>query len=137
MVHDRELGEEWSTRPAPFYQAAFRYSRQWKDKVGFKINMSYRRAEDFHASSHEDVNDANLVLSLPRGPNNPGHDLLNWYGDEATNSSWISPSGQHFHPLLGNTSVSKTGYFEEDLMDYDVENYKADAALHYRPFGRL
>ena len=35
----------------------------------------------------------------------------------------------------GIGTVSRTGYNERDLMDYDAESVKLDIALHYRPFA--
>ena len=37
--------------------------------------------------------------------------------------------------LLPNSSVSRTGYMEPALTDYNAESVKLDAALHYRPFA--
>jgi iron complex outermembrane receptor protein len=37
--------------------------------------------------------------------------------------------------LLPSESVSRTGYHERDLTDYNAESVKFDAALHYRPWG--
>ncbi|MEL6304554.1 MAG: TonB-dependent receptor, partial [Bacteroidota bacterium] len=77
--------------------------------------------------------------------NNPGatrsntdYDGLNVYGDEVSipidfNAAAAGvglPSTE-----FGSAVVSRTGYNENELMDYDAQSVKADWALHYRPFG--
>lgn len=37
--------------------------------------------------------------------------------------------------LLPSENVSRTGYLESDLTDYNAESVKFDAALYYRPWG--
>ncbi|MGB7394292.1 MAG: TonB-dependent receptor, partial [Pricia sp.] len=63
------------------------------------------------------------------------YDGLNVYGDEVStvlNFDDLAglPSG-----TLGSAEVSRTGYDEVDLTDYDAESVKFDGAVHYRPFA--
>lgn len=44
---------------------------------------------------------------------------------------------QIFNQMIPNQSVSRTGYEERDLVDYDTKSLKLNAALHYRLNDRL
>jgi hypothetical protein len=61
-----------------------------------------------------------------------GYDAVNRYGDENLSpninnaldvqSRWMTPGLRRWH---------RTGYWEQDIVDYDTKNLKASAALHY------
>ena len=111
---------------------AVRYAKAFKNKVGkdkfaFKLNFSYLSADDWVADN------ANSVAGLDTDENNPGgYDAVNRYGDENLSpninnaldiqSRWMTPGLRRWH---------RTGYWEQDIVDYDTENFKASAALHY------
>lgn len=122
--------------PFGFYNAAIRYAKAFDDKFAFKVNADYIRAQDFHANSSEDVAEE-VAPQTSRGLLNPSRDLLNWYGDEVTNSTWTVPGSETFYPRLGQTTIARTGYFEDDLLDYTVDNLKLDGAFHYRINDKL
>jgi hypothetical protein len=83
------------------------------------------------------------VLNPGRDRSHPNYDGLNVYGDEVSTNIrgvgqalanlGIIPGGAV--NLLPSESVSRTGYHERDLTDYNAESVKFDAALHYRPWG--
>ena len=97
---------------------ALRYAHAFSDRLAFKINASYLKGVDWYANDYTDVSTA--VAAAQRGPNNPGRDALNIYGDEVSRD------------LPGIGVVSRTGYEEKDLMNYDVYSLKLNGALHYR-----
>ncbi|MBL7767941.1 MAG: TonB-dependent receptor [Flavipsychrobacter sp.] len=100
------------------YDVAARYAKAFNNKFAFKINVSYMSGLDWYATNYSDVS-----ASTPpgqRGPNNPGRDALNIYGDEVSRT------------IEGIGLVSRTGYEEKDLMNYDVYSLKLNGALHYR-----
>src|SRR5690606_34959710 len=74
--------------------------------------------------------------------NNPNYQGLNFYGDEAsTNLRTVGSAlaGMGIIPtsaiaLLPNSSVSRTGYREQDLYDNKIESVKADFSLHFKPW---
>ncbi len=87
----------------------------------------------------------NNSASTPAGfPSNPGANKVHVYGDEvATNIALVGLSSSFtssmnaaglgsFLPYLPNTVVSRTGYDEKYLVDYNAKNLKANVALHYR-----
>ncbi|WP_377144792.1 TonB-dependent receptor [Mucilaginibacter lutimaris] len=97
---------------------ALRYAKTFNNKFAFKLNGSYLRGTDWYANDYTDIS-----ASTPadkRGPNNPARDALNIYGDEVTKN------------LPGIGLVSRTGYEEKDLMNYDVYSLKLNGALHYK-----
>ena len=104
--------------PKGLYDFALRYAKAFNDKFAFKINASYLTGVDWFANDYSDIS-ASTAENL-RGPNNPARDALNIYGDEVSKN------------LTGIGVVSRTGYEEKDLMNYNVYSLKLNGALHYR-----
>ena len=118
---------------------AIRYAKKFKDnnggnKFAYKFNIFYMNANDWEASNN------NSVANLDTDEKNPGgYDAVNRYGDE--NLSPILNNGIYGlngipdlalirdYPGLGR--YHRTGYREKDVVDYDTENFKANAAFHY------
>ncbi|MFP5079011.1 TonB-dependent receptor [Pedobacter sp. JCM 36344] len=111
------VGESFAD-PKGLYDFALRYAKAFNDRFAFKINASYLTGVDWYANNYTDVS-TSTAANL-RGPNNPGRDGLNIYGDEVSRS------------LTGIGVVSRTGYEEKDLMNYNVYSLKLNGALHYR-----
>ena len=125
----------------PFYDASIRYAKAFNNKVAFKANLSYITAKDWQATDRTNLN------ALSGNPYE--QDLMNVYGDEVQanlstvaagvlNSSLV-PDAQKAQlqaavdaGLVPNMNVSRTGYNERDLVDYDTKSFKANLALHYR-----
>ncbi len=103
-----------------FYDVSIRYAKAFNDKVAFKVNLSHMQANDWQANDQRDMS-LNNGFGLETGTrqNNPGFNGVNVYGDENAT-------------LIGSTFVSRTGYLERDLADYDVFSTKINAALHWR-----
>jgi len=106
------------SKPKGLHDFALRYAKAFNDRFAVKVNASYLTGEDWYANDYTDVSTA--VTDAQRGPNNPGRDALNIYGDEKPKT------------LDGIGSVSRTGYEEKDLMNYGVYSLKLNGALHYR-----
>ncbi len=91
----------------------------------YKINVYYLQARDWEAKNYSPINGS------PNGTSNPGRfDAVNIYGDEyfpgndySTASPWTYKGLETFY---------RTGYKEEDLLDYNTKNFKTNAALHFR-----
>lgn len=109
-------------------KAGFRYADAVKNKAGqdwfaYKINAYGFRADDWVADNTDPVYDT------PLGRDNPGgYDAVNVYGDEE-NRRFNFPFSR---ATPGLESVRRQGYAESDLVDYDSENLKVGAALHFR-----
>lgn len=106
------------SKPKGLHDFALRYAKAFNDRFAVKVNASYLTGVDWNANDYTDVSTA--VPPAQRGPNNPGRDALNIYGDEVSRN------------LPGIGVVSRTGYEEKDLMNYDVYSLKLNGALHYR-----
>ncbi len=102
----------------PFYDVAVRYAKAFNNKFAFKINAAYLTGTDWYANDYTDVDPNTPVAN--RGLNNPGKNALNIYGDEVATT------------LANIGRVSRTGYEEKDLANYDVNSLKLNGALNYR-----
>ncbi len=121
----------------PVYDLGVRVAYKFSEKFAAKANFSYLKGTDWYAVSREDV------LHPGRTRNDPNYDGLNVYGDEVSTNirgvgdalaaaGLIPPGSEN---LLPNEAVSRTGYAESALTDYNAESVKFDVALHYRPFA--
>jgi iron complex outermembrane recepter protein len=141
------MNESSRTQPSTgFYDFSMRYAKAFSDKVAFKVNMSYLKADDWQAN---DFRDQSLLngSSIATGSlsNNPAFNGVNIYGDE-TNVNMFSIAQQMVtagalpNAVLGvipQTFVSRTGYRESDLADYGTKSLKLNAALHWRITDRV
>lgn len=121
-VGERNMGE-FSMR----YARAFA-NKEGIDKLAFKVNIYYLRADDWEADNLDPVDDSKVLA------NNPGnYDAVNRYGDENINggiNNGTSVNDQVINPGLGRWH--RTGYEELDLVDYNTRNLKLSAAVHYK-----
>ncbi|MDF7818395.1 TonB-dependent receptor [Runella sp. MFBS21] len=102
----------------PMGDFAIRYAKAFNNKFAFKVNASYLTGTDWYANDYTDIDPNTPAAS--RGPNNPGKNSLNIYGDEVART----------FDKIGR--VSRTGYEEKDLTNYGVYSFKLNGALHYR-----
>ncbi|GEO02790.1 membrane protein [Adhaeribacter aerolatus] len=109
---------------SPMYEGMIRYAKAFRNRFAFKVNFSYSKALDWHASSTENV-DPFTRATLGNDRSNPAYNGLNLYGDEAVTGLPIGPGG-------ASVRVARTPYEEKYLVDYNTFNIKGDAALHYR-----
>src|SRR5258705_494772 len=84
--------------------------------LGFKVNDEYTTGVDWYANNRMDLNpNANITTGLT-GTNNPGSDFVNQYGDESPNRRTLTLNGKQY-------VVSRTGYAEKDIANYDLQNF--------------
>jgi outer membrane receptor protein involved in Fe transport len=120
-----------------FVDYGVRMAHAFSPKLAGKVNFTYMRGTDWHATNYDDKTVAG------RDRSNVNYDGINVYGDEVTTN--IKGVGQSLASLglisaaavnlLPNYNVSRTGYNEVDLTDNRASNTKIDFSLHYRPFG--
>jgi len=106
-----------------------RAAHAFSDKLAVKANLSVLNGEDWHANSRMDLNNPGADRS------NPAYDGLNVYGDEVSTVLDFDDAADLPSGTVGTALVSRTGYDEADLANYNAESVKADFALHYRPFA--
>jgi len=101
-------------------------NKDGKDRIAYKFNLEYFRADDWVADNFDPVDGSAVPAS------NPGRvDGVNIYGDEYQSGNDFSV----FPKFDANHAVGqwhRTGYAEEDLVDYDTKNLKANLAVHFR-----
>lgn len=106
-----------------------RAAHAFSDKLAVKANLSVLTGEDWHANSRMDLNNPGADRS------NPAYDGLNVYGDEVSTTLDFDAAAGFPSGTVGSATISRTGYDEADLANYNAESVKADFALHYRPFA--
>lgn len=108
----------------PFSETSIRWAHVVSGKLAFRVNTTYVRGTDWIADDRQDLNpNANASTALA-GNDNPAFDAVNAYGNESSNRRTLSLDGKNY-------VVARTGYFEKEVVDYSIQNFKADAAIHY------
>ncbi len=116
--------------PALYTDLQLRYAKAFNNRFAFKVNFGYIRGRDWLLTDSSDIS-LNTTEDM-RGPNNPGRNAVNIYGDETVAQALvIGEDGKT--PL----NVSRTGYFVSDLIDNFSYSLKANTALHYKLNDRL
>jgi len=109
------------------FETSMRYAKGYKNKAGrdifaYKFNFFYLRADDWEATNMNPTEQ-----SVAQRGNPGGYDAVNRYGDERLFEINLPIS----HPALNR--FYRTGYEEQDLVDYDTRNLKMSTAFHYKP----
>lgn len=114
-----------------------RMAHKVNEKFAAKVNFGYLKGTDWAATSEVDSD----MIGGARATN-PNYNGINVYGDEvSTNIKQVGvaleglgvlPAGAS--TLLPDVNVSRTGYNERYLTNYNAESIKADWGLYYRPF---
>ncbi len=145
------------TTETNFYQDyAIRYAKAFNNKVAIKLNASYLRAEDFRATDYRDQSGVNGFGFEDGGKEgnrtiNPGYNGINVYGDDGavplslvyTNPAYIDvalkeiaaqtgTSVEYLQSIIPDDGVSRTGYREDEMVNYTTESLKLNGAFHYR-----
>ncbi len=108
-----------------FRWADYTSNKQGEKKFGYKINWYTMSARDWNADN---------LSPTPQSRNDElnlgGYDAVNRYGDEYSSLGDYSFTGSaKTAPGLG--TYYRRGYAEKDLVDYDTENMKLGASLHF------
>ncbi len=124
----------------PFYDASIRYAKAFNDKFAFKVNLSYIKAQDWQATNYTNLNVGGVQDGTRGAGVNNDYDGMNVYGDEVQAN--LNTVGQGLVAakllpaaalaLLPSVNVSRTGYQEQYLVDYNTKSFKSNVALHYR-----
>lgn len=120
--------------PSALTETAVRIAKAFNNKFAFKLNFSYLQGTDWLANTQTDQNPQNLNSANPRfpelsGANNPAADLWNRYGDDRSARSSIAIQ---YKGRTETFNVSRTGYYEKDLISPTVRNLKFDGGLFYK-----
>ena len=112
-----------------YYDFGIRAAHAFSDKLAVKANLSFLQGEDWHATSLLDLANPGADRT------DPNYNGLNVYGDEVSvllnfDAAAGLPSG-----TVGSARVSRTGYEERDLLNYNAQSVKSDFSVYYRPFA--
>ena len=138
----------------PMLDANLRYAKSFNDKFAIKFVASYLKAQDWAASDYRnrlDMEDTNVDHYT-----NPGYDGVNVYGDDVIVPVNLQDQGQRIGEgvadqkgltpgtpaydaevarviaLVPDQLVTRTGFKEGDIHDYDTYNFKGRLSLNYR-----
>jgi outer membrane receptor protein involved in Fe transport len=113
-----------------------RMAYKFSEKFAAKVNFGYLKGTDWAANNEEDK----LGRGLTRA--DIDYDGINVYGDEVSTDIngvaqileglGLAPAGSS--ALVPSVNVSRTGYNERDLTNYNAESIKADWGLYFRPW---
>ncbi len=112
--------------PQLFSTTNLRYAQAINSKIAFKINGSMTNGTDWVADNRTDLAPNSNASTTLYGENNPAFDEVNGYGNESANRKTLTLNDKKY-------VVSRTGYRETDIADYNIDNYKWDADLYFRP----
>ncbi len=98
-----------------------------------KVNFSFLKGTDWYAVDYTDIDGSEINKALKGNRANPSYDGMNIYGDEIVTTLPISAATGG---ALDDIRVSRTGYAEADLTDYEAKSIKGDFGFYYRPSGQ-
>ena len=142
---------DYDKDPSFMNDFSFRYGKKVSDKVAFKITGGYLKADDWQASDYR--NKLNLTNPNSGRWTDSGYDGVNVYGDEVTinlediedqiaegfadNLGHIEGTQEYDDAIelirnaVPNKNLTRTGFKEVDLVDYNAENVKIGGSFHY------
>lgn len=114
--------------PHIFNETNIRWAKAFSSKLAFKLNAGLTQGYDWIANNTYDLSSSlNTGVGIGGGPANPAFDPINGYGNESSDQKNISlKDGKTY-------TVARTGYWEKEVTDYHLKNWKGDASIYYRP----
>ncbi|MDZ7934199.1 MAG: carboxypeptidase-like regulatory domain-containing protein [Emticicia sp.] len=140
----------------PMTDFSMRYAKASKNnKFAFKVNLAYITAKDWQGTDYSNLNLGGVQNGTRGAGVDTDYDGMNIYGDEVQ-----ANMGTVLNGLLANAGVpeatkaglrglqsagliptaaniSRTGFLERDLVDYDTKSFKTNLAAHYRLNDKL
>ncbi|PHR72586.1 MAG: hypothetical protein COA67_04335 [Lutibacter sp.] len=129
-----------------FVDFGFRGAYAFSEKFAAKATFSYLKGTEWYAEDYNQYIDGgagNADVRTPVAAGQLAFDQANIYGDEVAvpldfNALAVGAGVPQFvADALGLTqqTISRTGYKEKDLTDYNAESAKANISLNFRPFA--
>ncbi len=110
----------------PYRDSGIRAAYKFSDKFAAKVNFGWLKGTDWTANNYDGKPGGGATRA------STDYDGYNIYGDEASTNIRIASGGLGVVP---DVIVSRTGYEERDLTDYNAESIKADWGLYFRPWA--
>jgi len=108
-----------------FYETSLRWAHVISPKLAFKVNATFSKGYDWIANDQKELNpNANASTGL-FGADNPARDPVSSFGNESSDRKTISLQQKNY-------MVARSGYNEKDVVNYDLQNIKADAGIYYK-----
>ncbi|CDF81036.1 TonB-dependent receptor [Formosa agariphila KMM 3901] len=102
-----------------------RIAHKFSDVFAAKVNFGWLKGTDWAANNYTGKPGTGATRA------SADYDGYNVYGDEVATNIKAASGGLGIIP---NMNVSRTGYYETDLTDYNAESLKADWGLYFRPW---
>ena len=118
-----------------FYDVGVRMAHKFSDYFAAKVNLTHYKAEEWHANDASNTTGVGGDIIAGSRNDTPDYDGVNFYGDEVAFTLDFDDLASLPVGTLGTQRVSRTGYAETDLYDYDGYGVKFDGSLHFRPMG--
>jgi len=123
----RGITSQESAGDNAYTDLSIRAGYKFSNKFAAKINFGYLKGTDWQATNETDKLNANKTRAAL------DYDGINVYGDEVSaNIRTLAPTS--IKGIIPDVDVSRTGYNERDLTNYNAESIKSDWGLYYRPF---
>jgi outer membrane receptor protein involved in Fe transport len=109
-----------------FNETSLRIAHKINDRLAFKVNGTLTKGYDWIADDRTDLNrNANAAAGIGGGPASPAYDPVSGYGNESSNRKTVTLEGKQY-------VVARTGYLEQEVTDYHLQNIKADFTMAYK-----
>jgi len=112
-------------------EVSMRYANVIKEKVGFKINGTYLSGSDYPAINYDNIG-AGEIWQNVHSTDNQGINLVNAYGDDRAAFLVLPLSSRVVNSRDTSLFVTRAGYREEDLVNYNTENLKLNGSLNFK-----
>jgi iron complex outermembrane recepter protein len=119
-----KVGERNLRETAVRYAKAVKIGKVDYENLAIKLNLFYMQANDWEADNYDPT-----LQAVSDRTNPGGYDAINIYGDE---NFYIYNRNSDRRNAPGLEGFARTGYKERDLVDYNTNNLKASAAIHYK-----
>ncbi|GAA4966347.1 TonB-dependent receptor [Algibacter aquimarinus] len=105
---------------------SIRVAHKFSEKFAAKVNFGYLKGTDWAATNYDDLNSDGGTRE-----SNINYNGVNVYGDVVAANIRAESGGLGIVP---DVFVSRTGYEERDLTNYEAKSVKADWGLYFRPW---
>lgn len=117
-----------------FTDVGIRFAHAFSDKFAAKASLSFLKGTEWFSTDYTDFDEPGRTRL------DPAYNGLNIYGDEVGTTLNFDQIAAENLPVpvatdFGSARVTRTGYEERDLMDYDAESLKVDFGLVFRPMA--
>jgi len=125
---------------APYFDWNFRWGKKVSEKFAFKMAGQFIQARDWQAQDYRNY-DRVGSKTIAGDRSNPSYDGVNVYGDEINaNMTTVAQAmvtagvlpGAALALIPSNQVVSRTGYNERDVVDYNTYNVKLTGGAFYK-----